>query len=42
LAVKNSDKPETLDGVIDSLMCEKVWLPDHLLPCFVHLAFILV
>ncbi|CAJ1972174.1 unnamed protein product [Sphenostylis stenocarpa] len=22
-AVKNSDKPETLDGVIDSLMCEK-------------------
>ncbi|XP_027330791.1 ubiquitin carboxyl-terminal hydrolase 26-like isoform X2 [Abrus precatorius] len=23
LAVKNSDKPETLDGIIDSLMCEK-------------------
>ena len=27
LAVKNSDKPETLDGVIDSLICEKVLLP---------------
>lgn len=23
-AVKNSDKPETLDGIIDSVICEKV------------------
>jgi len=34
LAFKNSDKPETLDGVIDSLMCEKVLLPNLLLSCY--------
>jgi ubiquitin carboxyl-terminal hydrolase 48 len=33
---KNPDKPETLDGVIDSLMCEKVHLlfSSGIWPCF--------
>lgn len=42
--LKNSDKPETLDGVIDSLFCEKVscyftLLFCHILHLIPHYAF---